>query len=232
MNRFFVAFAALGLIAAPGAASAAKPAAKLAGWAHTVSVTPAGGYLVGNPKAPVKVIEFFSLTCGHCRDFAVTGYPALEKGYITSGKVSIELRNFVLNPFDMAASLLMRCTTPAGAARLFHAAYDDFDVLFAGAQRLDKASADKVMAAPLDKRPLLLAHASGIDRWFAGKGVAQAQAAKCLADPVAQRRLADMREAATRQFSIQGTPGFVVNGTPVDGNDWASLEAAIKAALR
>ena len=57
---------------ATGAPSAnSTPIAKIAppagkSWADTVTVTPEGGYLMGNPDAPIKLIEFGALSCSHC----------------------------------------------------------------------------------------------------------------------------------------------------------------------
>lgn len=217
------------LVLAPAAVPAAVAAP--ANWLKTVRATSAGGYLVGNPAAPVKVIEYFSLTCGHCRHFAEEGLPSLKADYVAKGKVSLELRNFVLNPYDMAASLLMRCAVPARAVALYEAVYAEQEAVFAGARNIDKAASDRIMAAPLDQRAAMLAREAGIARWFAGKGVAADKADRCLLDKSAQQRLADERDAGAKQYEIKGTPGFVVNGKTVDGNSWEALERAIKAAL-
>lgn len=215
---------AAALIAVPAAAA---PVA----WAKQVVATPAGGYLIGNPKAKVKVIEYFSLTCSHCRHFAEEGLPALERDYIAKGNVSLELRNFVLNPFDMAASLLMRCAPPAKAASLFHAAFAEQDKLFDGASKIGQEQATRIMAVALDKRAAALSREAGITRWFVAKGVPAPQAEKCLLDPAGQQRIVKLRDEGTEKFEIQGTPGFVVNGKTVEGADWNALEGAIKAAL-
>ena len=69
---------------------------------------------MGNPKAKVKLVEYGSLTCPHCRHFAETGMVPL-KAYVKSGKVSFEYRNYILNGIDVAATLVARC---GGAAAL------------------------------------------------------------------------------------------------------------------
>ena len=131
----------------------------------------------------------------------------------------------------MAASILMRCTTPPKAVALFEAAYADQAALFGGAQKLDQTAIGRIMAAPLNKRAALLAREAGIERWFAGRGLSPVQGGKCLADPAAQQRLVDLREAAVKTYNINGTPAFVVNGKVVDGGNWDALESASKAAL-
>jgi protein-disulfide isomerase len=64
----------------------------------------------------VKVVEFGSMTCNHCADFAEEGEPQLIEKYVKSGQVSFEFRNFVRDPADIAASLLARCN---GASAFF-----------------------------------------------------------------------------------------------------------------
>ncbi len=227
---FLLACLAMPLTAASAAAAAASKS-KPVDWARTVQATPAGGYLIGNPKAPIKVIEYFSLTCPHCRHFVEEGLPVLKKGEIARGRVSLELRNFVLNPYDMSASLLMRCTaSPAQAARLYDGVFAQQDAVFGGAQALGQDAIERVKAAPEASRMAVLAREAKIDRWFVAHGVPAAKAAKCLADPAGVDRLVAMRDAGVRQYEIKGTPGFIVNGKLVDGADWASLDAAIKAA--
>ncbi|MEN9926363.1 MAG: hypothetical protein RL268_2489, partial [Pseudomonadota bacterium] len=36
------------------------------GWYRAVSLTPQGGHLIGNPDAPVRLIEYASYTCRDC----------------------------------------------------------------------------------------------------------------------------------------------------------------------
>ena len=46
-------------------------------WTQTVSMTPQGGFVMGNPNAKVKLIEIGALTCPHCREFDEKGVPTL-----------------------------------------------------------------------------------------------------------------------------------------------------------
>src|SRR5689334_10704402 len=96
--------------------AAAKPPAKAPAthdWTHTVAATPEGGFRMGNPAARVKLIEYGSLACPHCRHFEETGYKPLLQGYVRSGKVSYEFRNLLISGPDLAISLLTRCAGPA-----------------------------------------------------------------------------------------------------------------------
>ena len=107
--------AAVALIFASGAPAAAKPA-PARDWSRTVAATPEGGFRMGNPAAKVKLIEYGSLACPHCRHFEETGYKPLVAKYVRTGRVSYEFRNLLLNSPDIAVSLLAHC---AGPARFF-----------------------------------------------------------------------------------------------------------------
>lgn len=207
------------------------PAQATRNWNAVVAATSSGGYLIGNPAAPVKVIEYFSLTCPHCRHFAETGMAPLRKNYIASGKVSLELRNFVLNGPDMAASILMRCGTPGQAARLFDVIYANQEQLFANATALNPDAIGRIEAAPADRKAAILARETAIDKWFVSHGLAGKQAADCLADARRQQQLIDLRENAVQNLNVQGTPAFIVNDTTVNGAGWDDLEPVIKQAL-
>lgn len=209
----------------------ASPSLAARDWTKTISATREGGYLIGNPAAPVKVIEYFSLTCPHCRHFAETGMPSLKSSYVARGKVSLELRNFVLNAPDLTASLLMRCGNAAQAVRLFDAIYADQDGLFAGAYSMSREAADRVSGAPEAQRAGALAREAAIDKWFAARGVPAKRAAACLADRKREQQLVDLRERAVSGHDVQGTPSFIVNGKLIDGVGWDNLEQAIKQAL-
>ena len=78
-------------------------------WSMVVNPTPAGGFMMGNPNAKIKLVEFGSMTCPHCAEFDEIGVPALVDKYVKSGQVSWEFRNYVRDPFDLTASLIARC---------------------------------------------------------------------------------------------------------------------------
>ena len=82
-------------------------------WTQVVSETPQGGFVMGNPQARVRVVEFGSFTCPHCAAFSEEGAPALIDKYVKSGQVSFEFRNFIRDSADLAAALLARCNGPA-----------------------------------------------------------------------------------------------------------------------
>src|SRR3569833_3015065 len=101
--------------AAPVKKGAAVPA-KARDWTRVVRATPAGGFVMGNPDARVKLVEYGSMTCPHCRAFEAEGVPTLVGKYVKSGQVSWEFRNYVRDAFDVSAALIARCN---GAGAFF-----------------------------------------------------------------------------------------------------------------
>lgn len=66
-------------------------------------------HVLGDPNAPVTMIEYSSLSCPHCADFHREILPQLKKDYIDTGKVKLELREFPLNDAAALGTLLVRC---------------------------------------------------------------------------------------------------------------------------
>src|SRR5687767_11435749 len=79
---------------APVVVSAAAAAPKNGDWSTMVTKTPEGGFVMGNPNAKVKLVEYGSLTCDHCAAFEEQGGKALVDDYVKKGLVSWEFRNF------------------------------------------------------------------------------------------------------------------------------------------
>ncbi len=242
MIRFALA-AVLALAAPATAAPAKRPAAPVrhADWLTTVAATPEGGYRLGNPAAKVKLIEYGSLTCPHCRAFNAEASAALRTKYIATGQVSFEFRNYVLNGPDYAASLLVRC----GGAKQF---FPLVDAAYAGQEQwvkpflaLDAATSARLAALEPKAQIIALAKAGGLDAWFVARGIPAARIAPCLSDETAFKQLAALREVALATYKIEGTPGFVIDGKRQTDDflgaerailTWDRLEPRLIAALR
>ncbi len=65
--------------------------------------------VLGDENAPVAVVEYASMTCGHCANFHKQSYPHLKSEYIETGKVRFVFREFPLDPVAAAAFMLARC---------------------------------------------------------------------------------------------------------------------------
>ena len=63
---------------------------------------------LGSENAPIKIKEFFSLTCGHCANFHLNTLPLLKKKYIDAGKVQLEFIDYPLDRLAVIAATLAR----------------------------------------------------------------------------------------------------------------------------
>ena len=63
---------------------------------------------LGSENAPIKIKEFFSLTCGHCANFHAKTLPQLKKKYIDTGKVQLEFIDYPLDRLAVIAATLAR----------------------------------------------------------------------------------------------------------------------------
>ena len=225
------AAAALALALIP-AAAAAKPVPKAAAahdWTRTVAVTPEGGFRMGNPSAPVKLVEYGSLACPHCRHFEETGYKPLVQQYVRTGKVSYEFRNLLINGPDIAISLLTRCAGPSKffpMSQLVYATQEQWQKKIEDMSDADKAALDKMTER---QRVVRFAELGGLGQIGSRFGVTPARARQCLADPKGLQRLLDMTKTAI-DGGINHTPTFLINGKVTDAATWEALEPLIRQA--
>ena len=201
-------------------------------WSKTVFATPEGGFRMGNPSAAVKLVEYGSLTCPHCAAFDEEGMPALVENYVKKGLVSLEFRNFVRDPFDIAASLVARCVGPERFFPLARALYTDQSAWMKKA--MDQPEKQQALQSlPPNRIFVEAANLAGLQQWAAQRGLPSAQANACLANEAEVTKLVQMQSDAVANFKIPGTPGFLINGKLVeDAANWEALEPKIREALR
>ena len=170
-------------------------------WSNTVTQTADGNFVMGNPQAKVKLIEYASYTCSHCRDFAAEASEEIRK-IVDTGKMSYELRNFVRDPIDISTSLLARC----GGKDVFYPLSDQFfanqNAMFEKAQALGDAKYQQLMSAPPAQRFGNLAEAVGLVDFAKQRGISEDQAKQCLADTAVAEKLAEGVQAANSQYKI------------------------------
>ena len=218
--------------AAGSAPIAAIPAPNGGDWTQVVSETPDGGFLMGNPDAPVKVVEFASMTCGHCASFAEEGIPALTDKYIKTGQVSLELRNFVRDPADLAASMLARCGGATPFFKLTDQIFAAQEEWIGKLQQMTPAQQQQLQSATPGQAVGAMAQQAGLVDFVRLRGIPTEKAQSCLADQAALQKLVDMNQKATATYQIPGTPAFLVNGELAQNTaDWATLEPKIREAL-
>lgn len=212
-------------------AKAVKPP-KGGDWTQMVSATAAGGFVMGNPNAKAKLIEYGSMTCPHCREFDEIGVPTLINKYVKSGRVSYEFRNYVRDPFDLAGALITRCNGAKSFFPLTRAMYKDQPNWVAKLQTVPQAQMQALTNLGPNKQFVEIAKLAGFQQWAAMRGVPSAKSGACLSNEAEVNRLVQMNSDATTQYpAFQGTPTFVVNGELVDGATWKILEPKLQGAL-
>jgi protein-disulfide isomerase len=150
--------------------------------------------ILGNPDAPITIVEYASMTCPHCAHFADDVLPALEKKWIDTGKVKLVLRDFPLDDEAVHASMIARCAPPDR----FYAFVDTF---FADQEKW-------VMAPDYQAALARLAELGGMSKNAVDK---------CLKDNALENKVLASRLAAANQLGVNATPTFFVNGTKFAG---------------
>lgn len=150
---------------------------------------------MGPADAKVVVIEFASMTCGHCANFHNNVWPEFKKKYVDTGKVRFIFREFPLNNLAAAASMLARC---AGDDKTFPL----IDVLFE--KQKDWAFAK---GNPVPKLFELAKQA----------GFTQETFDKCLTDQKLLDNITNARTRASDVFGVSSTPTFFINGKRLTG---------------
>lgn len=219
MKRALLALAALALL------GAARPV----DWTRIVTRAPGGAYVLGNPKAKVRLVEYLSYTCPHCAHFTRDASKPLRAGYVARGNVAVEFRNAVRDRLDFAEALAARC---GGSLKFFgnnEAIFAAQDALMTKAEAFEAAGGVPGTMAPIDDVKAM-ARGSGLTTLMAGRGVNAAQLDACLADKPSQDAVLAMTREAWEGSKIPGTPWFAVNGK-LTGGGWAQIEPQLRAAV-
>ena len=152
-----------------------------------------GDHVLGDPKAPVTLIEYASFTCPHCAYFATEILPPVKKKWIDSGKVKLIYRDFPLDQTAVKAAQLAEC---AGNDKYFGVV----DMIFSTQAKWAVAS-DPIADLAKSLR-------------IAGMGDAEVKA--CLANDAVQNGvIADYRGGEA--LGVNSTPSLFVNGEQFKG---------------
>jgi protein-disulfide isomerase len=151
---------------------------------------PLSDLVLGNAEAPITVVEYASMTCGHCAHFHTKVFPTLKEKYVDTGKVRFIMREFPLDNLAAAASMLARCAGEGKTLPLI-------SVLF--------AKQDDWAFVKGDPRPELLKFAKQA-------GFTQESFEKCLTDQKLLDDISAVRTRASDTFGVNATPTFFING--------------------
>lgn len=218
-----------------GGAPSGEPIAKIAApagkaWSDVISKTPEGGYRMGNPDAPIKLVEYGSLTCSHCAEFAEKAAVPLRDTFVASGRVSFEFRNFVRDPLDLMSAQIIRCGAPESFFALTDQAMANQPALFQKVQAAGDAAFKAASEQPPAKRGAAIAQLAGLSDFFASRGISHDQTAVCLANAAEAEAIAKRTQEDGEKFAISGTPTFLINGAKIEGNTWEEIKTQLEAA--
>ncbi|HET9630675.1 MAG TPA: thioredoxin domain-containing protein [Novosphingobium sp.] len=218
--------------ASGGAGAVATPLPKVAApagkaWADQVVQTPEGGYRMGNPDAPIKLVEYGSLTCPHCGEFSEKGSATIRDQWVASGRVSYEFRHFVRDALDLTLGLMASCSGPVTYFGQTEQVFANQKAIFGGIEGKD-AQMQAAMKAPDAQRFQAIAEVAGLPQFFAARGIPAAQAKTCLANTKLAAQMAKNTTDQGNQYQIEGTPTFLVNGEKIGTSTWEELKAKIE----
>jgi protein-disulfide isomerase len=157
----------------------------------------AGGELkdmaIGKKDAPVTIIEYSSLTCGHCANFHRDVLPSLKEKYINTGKVRYVVREFPLDNLAVAGFMLARCKSDK-----YNEIVED---LYAHQEEWAFAK------NPMEKLKERAKKAGFTDESFTA----------CLRDQALLDKIVQVREKASKEYKVNSTPTLFVNGKLLRG---------------
>lgn len=193
-------------------AAAALTLACVAGPAAAQGVSPDAAVL-GDPDAPVTIVEYASTTCPHCAQFHATLFPHVKEQWIDAGRAKLILRPLLTAPAELSAAgfLLARC---AGEGEAYFDALGD---LFETQPELT----DAMQAGTLQ------AYYEGVG---GRHGVSPDELNACFADEAGLAQI-EAAAASAAEDGVNTTPGFVIGGRTYTADELAT-EAALDAALQ
>jgi protein-disulfide isomerase len=175
--------------------------------AETPAVTPQD-YVLGKADAPVTIIEYASLTCPHCAAFERETLPKIKENWIDTGKAKLVFRDFPLDGWALRAAMVARCAPPERYFGFIDALFQSQDVW---------ARAANPQAA--------------LGRLAKLGGISDDKFQSCMKDEKLADTVAASRLAAEKQYGVESTPTFFVNGVKLVGEQsYADFDKALTAA--
>nr|WP_209766584.1 DsbA family protein [Azospirillum rugosum] len=184
--------------------------------AETATLPPLADMLadrvLGDPKAPVTILDYSSMTCPHCATFHTETLPKIKEKYIDTGKVKLVFRDFPLDQAALRASMLQRC---APAERY----YPLIDVLFKSQGQWSRASDPAKALAQYGKLA----------------GMSQATIDACLTNQQLADGILQSRLTGSDKHKVESTPTFILNdgaATIGGAQSFETFAAAIDKLLK
>jgi protein-disulfide isomerase len=151
---------------------------------------------LGNPKAPVTVQEFFSLTCTHCAAWAKGVFPQVKTNLIDTGKIYYIYRDFPLDQVALTAAMVARALPPER--------YEPFVNALLATQDHWAFARDVNTNDELYKMAALA-------------GMPRPLFDSTIADDKLRAAILAAQDAGSKKYSVDSTPTFVINEKPHAG---------------
>ena len=224
--RPMIAFAAATMLLA------ATTASHHASWQLTVTPTPTGGHLFGNPAAKLKLTEYISYTCPHCAHFYQEADAPLTIKYLSPGTTSVEVQPFLRNNVDVTVSLLSNCGPPSKFARLHRAFLAGQEGWMKYLSHATAGQQARWSSGTFASRQRAIASDAHLYDIMERNGFTRPDADRCLANEALARQMAKATEAAVKN-GVNGTPSFAINGTLLENTyDWKTLEPQLRQTVQ
>ncbi|MBW9115824.1 DsbA family protein [Rhizobium cauense] len=171
---------------------------------------------IGKADAPVKIVEYMSMTCPHCAHFHATTFDEIKKKYVDTGKAQFIIREFPFDPRAAAAFMLARCN-PSKPEELSTAEqyFPMVSMLFK--QQPTWAAAEDGRAALLQMSKLA--------------GFTEDSFTKCLTNQKLLDEVNATRERGSKEFGVNSTPTFLINGKRYSGDMTVDTMSALIDSL-
>jgi len=166
---------------------------------------------LGDPDAPITMIEYASLTCPHCATFHQNVLPKIRAKYIDTGKVRMIFRTVYFDRPGLWADMMARC---GGPLRYFGIV----DMLF------DKQREWTQGDTALD----IVNNLYAIGRIA---GLEDADMEACIQDADKAQALVNESTANLEADKIEGTPTFIINGELVNNQPYEAFVKKFDALL-
>lgn len=219
------------LILAGAALVAIGAAPKSIGWNSEISAGADGSHVMGNPEAKVRITEYVSYTCKACSAFAVQSEAPLRIGYISSGKVSFEVRQILRGPVDLTIAMLAEC----GTKERFFMRHTGFLRRQASWMKpvasASPAQQQRWKYGTLAQRNRAIASDLRLYDLMEGMGINRNITDRCLTDQAVAERIT-AQSNSSQALGITNPPGLAINEKLLDGvTTWAELRPLIDKSL-
>ncbi len=158
--------------------------------------------IVGDPDAPITIVEYSSMTCPHCAHFHETVYPTMREKYLDTGQAKLIFRHYPLDGIAAQASLMIACSTKDRQIKLI-------DALFA---RQSVWLYDQ-------ENPMM-----GLNKILKQASFTDEAINECSKDKTNAQNLQQNMDDGQNVYEITGTPSFFVNGAKVRMTTVADLD--------